>query len=112
MTTFHLPSTLFNTSTDWVASLDIVPTMHSLVEGALRPANWPAITTGLLFVVALAAAKRSTARQFIVAAFRGVRRVSAFLTKRVFLVVVDRLLEMLILALLVAVAGVFLLSEP
>jgi len=112
MTTFHLPSTLLNTTINWTASLDVAPTMHSLVEGALRPANWPAIAAGLLFAVALAAAKRWAAKQLIVSTFRGARRVLAYLAKRVFGIIVDRLLEMLILALLAAIAGVLLLSEP
>jgi hypothetical protein len=109
MAPFHLPANLLNstttTTTMWAANQNGAPAIYHL-PGLLPPADWTAFMPLLVIVLALAATNKSRVMQLIVSAFRLGRRALIYLVERAGSIIVDRLLEMLIVALIAIMASV------
>jgi hypothetical protein len=108
MATFYLLTNLLNsatTATMWAVSQGNAPTVHYLFE-LLSLANWTSFTSPLVIVLALAATNNPRARHLTVSAFWLGRRALVYLVERAGSLLVDRLLEMLIIALIAMMASV------
>jgi hypothetical protein len=108
MTSFHLSTSLLhaaNVTTTWAASQIDAPTIHCLLD-LLSLANGTAFTPPLVIVLALTATNNSMVRRLIVSAFRLGRRTLIYLVDRTGSIIVDRLLEMMIIALITMIASV------
>jgi hypothetical protein len=112
MASFDLLTSLLTLATitaTWAASQDD-PAFHYLLE-PLSSADWTALTPLLVVVLALAAANKPVALRLVVSAFRLVRRALVYLAQRAGSMIIDRLLEMVIVALIAIMAGVSWLTD-
>jgi hypothetical protein len=113
MVPFHLSTSLLNSeipTTMWAANQEGAPAIHDLPD-LLSPSDWTAFMPLLVIVLALAAANKPAAMQLIVSTFRLGRRALVYLAERAGGMIVDRLLELLVVALIAIMASVSWLSD-
>jgi hypothetical protein len=96
--------------TTWAASQDNPPALHCLLD-LVSLANWAAFTPPLVIVLAVAVMNKSTVMRLTVSAFRLGRRALVYLVERAGSIIADRLLEMLIAALIAIMASVPWLAD-